>query len=65
MDNVTIDKILDIYNNEISKRVKNKKKIYEFEKYKITYLQNIYDVLQSGNYHTFRYNIFLIREPKY
>ena len=38
MDNVTIDKILDIYNNEISKRVKNKKKIHEFEKYKITYL---------------------------
>ena len=65
MNDVTIDKILDIYNNEVSKNIRNKKKLYEFEKYKITYLHNIFDVLQSGNYHTFRYNIFLIKEPKY
>ena len=28
-------------------------------------MQHIYDVLQSGNYNTFKYNIFLIKEPKY
>ena len=65
MNDVTFDKVLNIYNNEISKKVKNKKKINEFEKYKITYLKSIYDVLIYGNYKPLRYNIFLIKEPKY
>jgi len=65
VNNVNFTDILDIYNNEISKRVKNKKKINEFEKYKITYLKSIYEVLVSGNYKPLRYNIFLIKEPKY
>ena len=41
MDNVKFTDILKIYNEEVSKRVKNKKKINDFEKYKITYLRNI------------------------
>ena len=65
MNDVTFDKVLNIYNNEISKKVKNKKKINEFEKYKITYLKSIYDVLINDNYKPLRYNIFLIKEPKY
>lgn len=65
MIDVTLDKILKIYNEEVSKKVKNKKKINEFEKYKITYLESIYNVLTKGNYKPLRYNIFLIKEPKY
>ena len=65
MDNVEFSLVLGIYNSEISKKVKNKKKINEFERYKITYLKSIYDVLRTGNYKPLRYNIFLIKEPKY
>lgn len=65
MNNVQLTNILKIYNEEISKKVKNKKKIYEFEKYKMTYLENIYNVLVSNNYKPLKYNIFLIKEPKY
>lgn len=65
MNNVKFSDILKIYNDEISKRVKNKKKINDFEKYKITYLKSIYEVLVSGDYKPLRYNIFLIKEPKY
>ena len=65
MNDVTLEKILKIYNEEISKNVKNKKKIEEFERYKITYLENIYDVLKSNNYRPLKYNIFLIKDPKY
>ena len=59
------NKILKIYNEEVSKNVRNKKKINDFEKYKITYLESIYNVLISNNYKPLRYNIFLIRDPKY
>lgn len=65
MNDVTISKILKIYNEEVSKNVRNKKKINDFEKYKITYLESIYNVLISNNYKPLRYNIFLIRDPKY
>lgn len=60
-----MDKILKIYNEEVSKNVKNKKKINDFEKYKITYLSSVYGVLKSGDYTPLKYNIFLIKDPKY
>ena len=53
-----MDKILKIYNEEASKNIKNKKKINNLEKYKITYLSSIYGVLTSGNYTPLKYNIF-------
>jgi len=65
MNDVEFTDVLSIYNDEISKRVKNKKKINEFEKYKITYLKSIYEVLNPGTYNPLRYNIFLIKESKY
>ena len=65
MDDITISKILNIYNQELVKKVRNKKKINDFEKYKITYIRSIYDTLKSGNYNYIKYNIFLIKEPKY
>ena len=54
--------LLDIYENEISKNVKNKKKLYNFEKYKI---QNITRAINKiNNFDKEEYNIFLIKEPK-
>ena len=54
--------LLDIYENEISKCIKNKKKLYNFEKYKI---QNITRALNKiKNFDKEKYNIFLICEPK-
>ena len=41
---VSYKDLLDIYENEISKNVKNKKKLYNFEKYKI---QNITKALNK------------------
>ena len=62
MIKVSYKDLLDIYENEISKNVKNKKKLYNFEKYKI---QNITKALNKmHNFDKEKYNIFLIREPK-
>ncbi len=53
--------LLEIY-DEISKNIKNKKKLYNFEKYKMI---NITRALEKINNFDFeKYNIFLIREPK-
>lgn len=54
----------DIYNNEIKKNVKNKEKIFKFERNKISYLSNMIYVLGNGIYNGGTYNIFLIFKPK-
>ena len=61
---VKISDLLDIYNNEILKGVKNRKKILAFEKCKIEYLVYIKNILENGLYEGSSYNIFLVREPK-
>ena len=61
---VKISDLLDIYNNEILKGVKNRKKILAFEKCKIEYLIYIKYILENGLYEGSSYNIFLVREPK-
>ena len=61
---VKISDLLDIYNNEILKGVKNRKKILAFEKCKIEYLVYIINILENGLYQGSSYNIFVVREPK-
>lgn len=56
--------LINIYESEVKKSVKNKKKILEFEKHKMEYLVDIKRVLESGTYDGGKYNIFLIFEPK-
>ena len=46
------------------KNVKNKKKIFEFEKQKIEYLIDIKRVLEKNLYDGGKYNIFLVFKPK-
>lgn len=57
--------LLEIYEKEISVNTKNKDKLYRFERNKI---ENIYDIkymIESGDYHIIKYNIFYISKPKY
>ncbi len=60
-----IDDILYIYEKYIYKSCKNKKKLYLFEKYKMINITNICNILNSNNYEIKKYNIFLIKYPKY
>ncbi len=64
-NNKTYRRILDIYENEVSKNTKNKRKVYQFEKNKMQNLEFIYQSLQTTNYSGGRYNIFLVKYPKY
>lgn len=63
-DDITYENILYIYEKEISKNIKNKKKVYNFEINKIQNLANIYNMLHNGKVGHSKYNIFLIHEPK-
>ena len=56
--------LLFIYEHQISQKVKNKKKLLNFERNKFQNLINIYYELKNNNYRVEHYNIFLIREPK-
>jgi len=60
---VKIDDLIEIY-DEIKRQVRNKKKVYDFEKRKMEYLICAKYLIESGNYNGGKYNIFLITEPK-
>ena len=53
-----------VYEQEIRKNVKNRKKIFKFETQKLEYLLDIKRVLENNLYDGGRYNIFLIYKPK-
>lgn len=55
------DKLLSIYNKEIIKNTKNKKKIYYYDLYKF---ENLYKLININNFNI-KYNIFYIKDPKY
>ena len=63
-DNITFVNLLNIYEQEISKNVKNKKKLVKFEINKVQNITNIIDMLNRGKIGHEHYNIFLIFEPK-
>ena len=63
-DNITFVNLLNIYEKEISKNVKNKKKLVKFEINKVQNITNIIDMLNRGKIGHEHYNIFLIYEPK-
>lgn len=62
---VKISELIDIYDDEISKNVKNKRKLYNFEKFKMLNFHNICTTLANNNYNGGTYNIFMIKDPKY
>ena len=55
-------KILDTYDNVVSKRVKNKKSLVKMEMNKISYISNIYNLLINDRYSFYKYNVFMIKE---
>ena len=59
-----IKNLLEVYNLEISKNVKNKRALYNFEVNKIQNISKIINIVNRGLYDGGTYNIFLIREPK-
>lgn len=63
-NDITVENILHIYEKEISKNVKNKRKLYNFEINKMQNVTNILKMLQYGDIGHKSYNIFLIHEPK-
>lgn len=63
-NDISIQNLLDIYEKEISKNVKNKRKVRSFENNKMQNIIDILTMLRSGNVGHKKYNIFLIREPK-
>lgn len=61
---VTVINVLNIYEQEISKHIKNKNRIYNFENNKMQNVSNIVNMLHNSCVGHRNYNIFLIYEPK-
>jgi len=64
MKKVTVRELLDLYDNELSKSIKNKKKLNAFELRKMENIAYCVDCLSNPNYKISKYNIFMIYEPK-
>ena len=62
---IKYEDIARVYEEEVKKNTKNKRKVYRFERFKVENLTEICDALTSGKYRQGRYNIFLIKSPKY
>ena len=62
---VNVHNILNVYEKYIYKGCGNKRKLYNFERYKMRNINLVYNVLLSDSYKIGRYNIFLIKYPKY
>lgn len=60
-----IDVIMDMYDNVVAKNTKNKSKIEKFDKFYSINIVKIKDFIMKKNHEPCKYNIFLIREPKY
>ncbi len=63
-NDLILPNVLYIYEKEISKNIKNKRKLYNFEINKFQNLTNVLKMLQNGEVGHNKYNIFLIYEPK-
>lgn len=62
---INVNDLINIYEKEISKNTKNKKKVYNFEKNKMENIFDIKNILEKDNYQIKKYNIFYINSPKY
>ena len=62
---VNIYDLLNVYEKEISKNCKNKRKVYLFERFKMENISYIKYMLENNLYIPSKYNIFIVRDPKY
>jgi retron-type reverse transcriptase len=61
---IMLSDVYYIYRTEISKTVKNKRKLYFFEKHLMSNLSSVLTDLKNPNYKVSKCNIFLVKEPK-
>lgn len=61
---ITFNDFLDVY-KEVRSNTKNKKKTKKFEDFYSVNIVKAYNSFKDKNYKVGKYNIFLIREPKY
>ena len=59
-----IKNITDMYDKRISINTKNKVKVERFDEHYVSNIARIKEILESRKYKPYKYNIFLIREPK-
>ena len=59
-----IKNIKEMYDKRIRINTKNKVKIARFDEHYVSNIARIKEILESKNYKPYKYNIFLIREPK-
>ena len=62
---IKLNDLMNIFDFEVRKNIKNKRKIYQFEKYKMINILNIYQELSNDIIRPIKYNIFLVKYPKY
>ncbi len=62
---ITLDEALDVYFNVVSKNCRNKNKLFRFERTMMTILIDNINRVNNNNYTPGKYNIFLIRRPKF
>ena len=62
---VNIYDLLNVYEKEISKNCKNKRKVYLFDIFKMENISYIKYMLENNLYIPSKYNIFIVRDPKY
>ena len=61
---VTIENLMDVYKN-VRNNTRHKEKIFVFELFFSCNIISIYNILKSEEYKHGKYNIFIIKEPKY
>ena len=59
-----IKNIKEMYDKKVSINTKNKVKVERFDEHYASNMARIKEILESKNYKPYKYNIFLIREPK-
>lgn len=62
---INIEDLFAIYDEEVSKTTKNKKKIVNFEKNKMQNVNYMIKKLMHEEYYITHYNVFMISEPKF
>lgn len=64
-DSITFEDILRVYKKQIRVNTKNKAKIRKYEDFYSINLSRAKKIIDDKNYVPGKYNIFLIKEPKY
>lgn len=64
-DYLNIENLLNVYEKDLCKNIKNKKKLLNFERFKMININSAYNILKSNRYNGGKYNIFIIKSPKY